>query len=71
MLKKTQSQTQDDVVMKNEEKPRKSVTTEFCISEQLKKELGYDADLIIDEEDERALSKMPQIQKMRIMEERR
>ena len=61
----------NDVAMKNEEKSRKSVTTEFCISEQLKKELGYDADLIIDEEDERALRKMPEIQKMRIMDERR
>ena len=69
MLKNTTAQ--NDVVMRNEEKSRRSVTTEVSISEQLKKELGYDADLIIDEEDERTLSKLPEIQKERIMEERR
>ena len=49
----------NDAIMKNEEKSRKSVSTEISISEQLKKELGYDADLIIDQVDERSLSKMP------------
>ena len=34
-------------------------------------ELGYDSDLIIDEEDYQKLNKLPQIEKEKIMEQRR
>ena len=44
---------------------------EISLEEQVKKELGYDSDLIIDEDDFQKLGKLPAIQKAEEMEKRR
>lgn len=59
-----------DVEMRNQEGPHRAPAA-LSISEQLKKELGYDVNLVIDEADRAMLDSLPQIKKEKIMEERR
>jgi hypothetical protein len=44
---------------------------EISIEDKLKQELGYGSDLIIDEVDKRSLDALPQIQKMKILDDRK
>lgn len=41
------------------------------MKKQVKEELGYDSDLVLDSEDEKRLDKMPELQREQEIEERR
>jgi hypothetical protein len=59
-----------DVEMRNQEGPHREPAA-LSMSEQLKKELGYGVDLVVDGSDQAMLDALPQIKKEKIMEERR
>ena len=43
----------------------------LTLKAEMKEELGYDSDLVVDDEDEKQLDKMPELKREQVIEERR